>query len=199
MVTAIFSPSTMGWVALATGVTGILALVFIILLFTVGQPFGALNDICIGLAAILSGLLAWMYYPQYPAQAPLFSQVMLVVALAGALVAVVGSVLVIFGVTGWFLAGLYMAAGYALIGLWVLGLSYSALQSNSMSHGLVIFGMVIGSIMAIGLVAIPGIFHRIDAWDAALWYINLGQAGGVGYLILYPIWCIWLGRILLLK
>jgi len=199
MMIGIFSPFTIGSVALATGVTGLLALAFIILFFTVGQPFGTLNDICIGLAAILSGLLAWMVYPQYHAQAPLNSQVMLILALAGALVALVGSVLVVFGVTGWFLAGLTMAAGYALIGLWLLGLSYSALHSHSMSHGLVIFGIVIGILMALGLLAIPGIFRGIDAWDTAPWYVNLGQASGLGYLILYPIWCIWLGRIFLLK
>jgi hypothetical protein len=195
-----FSPFTIGWVALATGGTGLLALAFIILFFTVGQPFGTLNDICIGLVAILSVLLAWMLYPQYHAQSPLLSQVTLIVALVGALVVAVGSVLVIFGITGWFLAGLYMAAGNALIGLWLLGLNYSAQHSNSWSQSLVIFGIVIGIIMALGLVAIPGIFRRIDAWDTAPWYINyVGQAGALGWLVLYPIWCIWLGRIFLLK
>jgi hypothetical protein len=38
----------------------------------------------------------------------------------GALVVVVGSVLVISCITGWLVAGLYMAAGSALIGLWLL-------------------------------------------------------------------------------
>jgi hypothetical protein len=175
-------------------------LAFIILFFTVGQPFGTLNDICIGLAAVLSAFLAWMYYPQYHAQSPLLSQVVLMVALAGALIVAVGSVLVIFGITGWFLAGLYMAAGNALIGLWLLALNYSAQYSNSWSHSLVIFGMVIGLIMALGLATIPGIFRGIDAWDKAPWYVNyVGQAGGLGWLVLYPIWCVCLGRFILLK
>jgi hypothetical protein len=198
MMTTILSPHTIGWVALATGVAGLLALAFIILFFTVGQPFGTLNDICIGLAAGLSIFLAWTLTPLYRAQAPLMGQVMLIVALAGALVVVVGSVLVVFGITGWFLAGLYMAAGYALIGLWLLGLSYSALHSVSMSQGSPIFGMVTGVIMALGLAAIPGIFRRIETWDAAAWYIKtIGQAGALGWLVLYPIWCLWLGRIFL--
>jgi len=189
-----------GWVSIATGIAGLLGLIFIILFFTVGQPFGTLNDICIGLTAILGGVLAWMLYPGHHAHSPLLSLVALIIALAGALIVVVGSVLVISGTTGWFLAGLYMAAGNALIGLWLLGLNYSAQRGNFWPHSLVILGLITGVIMIIGLVVVPGIFKGIDSQAAASWVINyVGQASGVGWLMLYPIWCILLGRIFLLK
>jgi hypothetical protein len=195
MTTSNFSAMTIGWVAIATGVTGLLALVFIILLFTVGQPFGTLNDICVGLTAILSAVLAWLVHPQYHAQSPLLGPVALVVALAGALIVTVGCVLVIFGITGWYLAGLYMAVGNALIGLWLLGLNYSAQRGDFWSNGLAIFGIVVAVIMLLGLAAMPGLFNRIDAWESAPWYVNyVGLAGSLGWLVLYPIWCIWLGR-----
>lgn len=199
MTTSGFPLLTMGWVAIAAGVAGVLALAFIIVFFTAGQPFGTLNDICIGVAAILSGVLAWMSYPQVHDQSPLLSLVALVVALIGALVVTVGSVLVIFGVTGWYLAGLYMAVGNALIGLWLLGLNYSAQRGDFWSNGLTIFGIVVAVIMLLGLAATPGIFNRIDAWESAPWYINyVGFAGSLGWLVLYPIWCILLGRSFLL-
>lgn len=195
MTTSNFSAMTIGGVTIATGVVGLLALVFIILFFIVGQPFGTLNDICIGSAAILSGVLAWLLSPQVHDQSPLLSQVTFVVALAGALVVAVGSVLVIFGITGWYLAGLYMAVGNALIGLWLLGLNYSAQHDDSWSNGLAISGMVIGVIMLLGLAVIPGILRSIDAWESAPWYVNyVGLAGSLGWLVLYPIWCIGLGR-----
>ncbi len=127
MATGVFSSNPIGWVAIATGIVGLLGLAFIILFFTVGQPFGTLNDICIGLTAILSVVLAWVLYPQYHAQSPLFSKVALVIAMIGALLVMVGSALAISGVKGWFLSGLYMAAGNAMIGLWLLGLNYSFL------------------------------------------------------------------------
>jgi hypothetical protein len=103
-------------VALSTGCVGLLAFATIILFFTVGQPFGTLNDICIGLTAILSVLLVWMLLAEYRAQLLLLSQALLMIAMFGAILVVIGSVLAISGARGWLLSGLYMAAGNAMFG-----------------------------------------------------------------------------------
>lgn len=58
MTTTSFSPDIIGPLAMATGIAGFFALAFILLFFSIGQPFGTLNDICIAIAAILSGVLA---------------------------------------------------------------------------------------------------------------------------------------------
>jgi len=193
MFTNNFSAVTMGWVAIATGIVGLLGLAFIILFFTVGQPFGTLNDYCIGLTAILSMVLVWMLYSGHHAQFPLLSQVALVIAIFGAALA-------ISGVKGWFLSGLYMAAGNAMIGLWLLGLNYSALRDISFPQSLVIFGLISGVILALGLVTIPGIFRGIDSQEYELTTFNyIWWTSSLGYLALYPAWCMLLGRILLLK
>jgi hypothetical protein len=113
----------MGWLAVATGVVGLLAAAFIFSFFSVGPPFGTLNDVFNALLAILSAVLAWMLFSGQLVQSTPLGRVMLVVAVAGALMAVVGSALVLSGVTGWYLGGLYLATGSALIGLWLLGLS----------------------------------------------------------------------------
>jgi hypothetical protein len=199
MITSGFSTPTIAWLAIAAGVAGLLALAFIILFFTIGQPFGTLNDIFIGVTAVLGGALALMLYIENHAQSPLSSQIVLALALLGAIVVVIGTILVTFGVTGWYLAGLYTAAGYALIGLWVFVLSWSVHQSGDWPDGLAVFGLVVGAVMVLGMAGIPGIFKGIDAWDAAPWYVNIGQVGGLGYLVLYPIWCVLLGRIILLN
>ncbi|MGZ9223994.1 MAG: hypothetical protein ACXW4M_00410 [Anaerolineales bacterium] len=201
MFTNNFSSVTIGWVAVATGMVGLLGLAFIILFFTVGQPFGTLNDICIGLTALLSVVLVWTLYPGHHARSPLLSQVALVIAIFGALLVMVGSALAISGVTGWFLSGLYMAAGNAMIGLWLLELNYTALQGNPLPHSLVILGFISGVILALGLVTIPGIFRGIDnSQEYELSVFNsIWWASSLGWLVLYPIWCILLGRFLLLK
>lgn len=178
-----------------TGIVGLLALILLILFFIVGGPFGTLNDVCNGLTGILSGIFACSLSMKFRIQ-PLF----LLFALIGALTVAFGSVLILFDITGWYLAGLYTSAGYALIGLWLLALNSSVRQSNLGSHGLSTLGMIGGIIMALGLLTIPGIINRVDAWEAGPWYINyVGQLGSIGYLMLYPIWCILVGRTLLFK
>jgi hypothetical protein len=200
MITNTFSSITIGQVALATGIAGLLGLVFIILFFTVGQPFGTLNDICIGLMAILSGVLVWLVYPWHHTQSPLLSNIALVIAMLGALLVLVGMVLSISGVRGWFLSGLYMAAGFGMVGLWLLALNYSALQANLYPQSLEILGLISGVMLALGLVTIPGIFRGIDTQEYKLTIFNsIWWASSLGYLALYPIWCILAGRIPLIK
>jgi len=187
-----------GQMAIITGIVGLLALAFLILFFTVDGPFGTLNDICNGLTGILSGVLAWMLYTKFYGQLS-FPSYALILPLVGTLALALGSVLIIFDITGWYLAGLYTTAGYALIGLWLLVLNSLVRQINPWPHGLVNFGLMVGMLMALGLLVIPGIVNRIDAWESGPWYMNyVGQAGSsVGYLLLYPIWCILVGRNLL--
>lgn len=193
-----FSSATAGWAAIATGVAGLLGLAFIILLFTVGQPFGTLNDICNSLTAVLSVILVWTLYPRLHAQAPLLSQITFVLAVLGAILAMTGSYLVLFNIYGWYLPGLYTATGYAMIGLWLLGLNYHALQDHSLPQGLVIFGLITAVVLMLGLAAIPGIFRGIDFDSYELTAFNaIWWTSSLGYLTIYPIWCILLGRLLL--
>jgi hypothetical protein len=187
-----------GWVAVATGIGGLVAVVFLALFFTVGQPFGTINDVCNGLTALLCGALAVALRPQYAAHALVPSWVFLVLAVAGALIAAAGSVLVIFRITGWFLAGIVGTVGYALIGLWLLGLSSSAQAAGWLPPGLAISGMVLGVIVALGFAAVPGVLRGIDAREDSPWYVLAGlAAGSLGWLVLNPIWCIWLGLVVL--
>ena len=200
MITNTFSFMTTGWVAVAAGIAGLLGLAFIALFFTVGQPFGTLNDIFIGLTAILSMVLAWKLYPWHHTQSLILSQVGLVLALIGGVVVLTGSVFAIFRISGWYLAGLYMAAGNGLIGLWLLALCYSALDANIFPRSLVILGLISGVILMLGLVAIPGIFRGLDLKDYTMTAFNaVWWTASLGYLALYPAWSVLIGRSLLGK
>src|SRR5262245_8530878 len=110
MATETFKSNSVGWIAISTGIATILAVVLIILFFAVGEPFGTLNDIFNGLLAITIGTLAWKMYVEYHAKSP-DSLVALILALLGVVIAVIGSVLVIFNFTGWVLAGFYTGVG----------------------------------------------------------------------------------------
>jgi hypothetical protein len=81
-----------------------------------------------------------------------------------------------------------------------LALSYSALRSNLIPQSLVIFGLISGVVLALGLVTIPGIFRGIDTQEYEFTLFNsIWWVSSLGYLALYPIWCILLGRSLFIK
>jgi len=198
MTTNNFSPSVVGWTAIATGVVAILAVVFLTLMATVNQSFGKVNDVFNSIIGISSMVLAWMLYAEHHARSPLMSQIALLLAVVGAIFTIVGSVLIIYGFTDFVLAGWYTGIGNALIGLWLAAFCYSMQYGDALPHNLVIFGLVVGAFMAVGLIGIPGIFAGIDSMDMP-WYLYVAFFGYLGTYILYPIWTIWLGRILLFK
>lgn len=199
MTTSNFSTAATGWIAIATGVSAILAAIFLILLYTVNESFGEVNDGFNAVIGILSAVLAWMLYAEHHAKSPLMSQIALALAVAGAIFTIIGSTLIIFGFTGFVLAGLYSAMGNALIGLWLAAFCYSLRRGDALAHNLVIFGIVAGALMAIGLLGVPGIFAGIDSMESMPWYLYVAFLGWLGTYLLYPIWTIWLGRNLLLK
>ncbi len=199
MIISNFSASTIGWVAIVTGVSAILAMIFLTLMATVNMSFGKVNDVFNAILGISSAVLAWMLYAEHHTKSPLMSQIALALAVIGAIFTVVGSVLIIYGLTDFVLAGWYSGIGYALIGLWLAAFCYSLLRSDALPHNLVIFGIVVGAFMAIGLLGIPGILAGIDSMESMPWYLYVAFFGWLGTYIMYPIWTIWLGRNLILN
>jgi hypothetical protein len=197
MATNNFSSATIGWVAIATGISAILAIVFLTLMYAVNQSFGRVNDVFNSVVGISSVVLAWMLYAEHHAKSPLMSQIALALAVVGAIFTIIGSILIIFGFTDFVLAGWYSGIGYALIGFWLAAFCYALLPGEALPHNLVIFGIVVGAFMAIGLLGIPGIFAGIDSMESMPWYLYIAFFGYLGTYILYPIWTIWLGRMIL--
>jgi hypothetical protein len=198
MTTGDFSAATIGWMAIATGTSAILAVVFLILMYTVNASFGKVNDVFNSSTGILSLVLAWMLYAEHHSRSPLMSQIALALAAAGAIFTVIGSILIIFGFTGFVLAGWYSGIGNALIGLWLAAFCYSLLRGGALPHNVLIFGIVVGVFMAIGLFGIAGITAGIDSMESMPWYLSVAFCGWLGTYILYPIWTIRLGRDILL-
>jgi hypothetical protein len=196
MTTSTFSPSVVGWVAIATGVAVILAVITLTLMATVNPFFGTVNDVFNSIIGILSVILAWMLYAEHHAKSPLMSQISLLLAVVGAVFTIIGSILIIYGYTDFVLAGWYTGVGNALIGLWLAAFCMSMLRGNTLPHNLVTFGIVVGGVMGMGLLGIPGILARVDTMESLPWYLGVGYLGFLGTYILYPIWTIWFGRIL---
>ncbi len=181
--------------AITIAVVAALGLVFIALFYSIGGPFGTLNDVCVALVGIFSGVLAWMLYPTHRFYSRRVSRFALATAMAGACLAAAGSGLVIFKFTSWFLAGLVTTFGYGLIGLWLLALSYSTRRWPTFPRRLAQLGIVAGAVTTIGMLTFPGIFARIDVMGSAPGVAVMSMfVGGIGWNILYPIWCIGAAR-----
>lgn len=193
-----FSSATIGRLATAIAIVGVLGLICIALFAALGGPFGTLNDICVGLGGVLSGGLAWLLYPTNRTSAPRLSRVALGTNWVGAALCALGSGLVIGHVTGWFLAGLVTTFGYALIGLWLVATNLSGAGMPVLPKRFTRFGIVAGGIAASGVLAGPGILARNDAIVSAPWFVSASlYVGGLGWSLLYTMWCLWLGRLLL--
>lgn len=192
-----FSTSKTAWIALGTGLAIIIAVLLLVLMFTVNMFFGAVNDVLNGIFGISSAMLAWMLYSEHRAKSPWIHHIALALAISGAIFSIVGSVLILYGFTGFLLAGLYSGLGNALIGLWLVAFCYSMQQSDALPHSLISFGFVVGAVMALGLIGIPGILARIDSMTFMPWYLYLALFGWFGTYVFYPIWTIWLGKNLL--
>jgi hypothetical protein len=191
-----FPTRAIGGLAIAIGGATLIGVVSLILFFAVGGVFGALNDVCNAVEAILTAVLAWRMHPWLRSHAPQLSRLTLIAASVGAFIAGIGSALIILDFTGWYLAGLYTMFGYALVGLWMLGLNAAALRSFWWPRRLAQLGLLTAACMAIGFLAGPGILGAVDEVDAAPWFVNLGLLGSLGWMFLYPFWCVWLGRLL---
>ena len=187
---------TIGWVAIATGVSAILAIIFLTLMATVNMSFGTVNDVFNSIIGISSAVLAWMLYAEHHAKSPLMSQIAIAFAVIGAIFTIIGSILIIYGFTDFVLAGWYTAVGNALIGLWLVVFCYSMQRGDALPHNLIMFGLVVGAFMAVGLIGIPGTFAGIDSMESMPWYLYIAFLGYWGTYILYPIWSIWLGRLI---
>ena len=149
-----------GRLALATAVVDLIGVVSLIIFFAVGGgPFGFLNDVTNGMVGVLSMALAWLWVSDRSAR---WSRVGLAAATAGAVVMVIGSILIIFDITGWYLAGLVSSLGNALIGIWLLVANRLHRNAPGLPRGLIMLGVTAAIFMIIGWLVVPGVVTGID-------------------------------------
>jgi hypothetical protein len=167
-------------VLIAVGVCAIASALALAIFFVAGGPFGTINDVLNGVLAVLSGYLAWRLSGH---------ALLAYVALLGEVIAVIGSVLVISRITGFFFAGMVSSLGFALIGVWLLAYCWSSSPTSPLRW----LGIAAGALMVTGVLLIPGIVLRLDDMNKAPAWIWVGFVSWVGIYIAYPAWAIWSG------
>jgi hypothetical protein len=189
---------SLGRLAVALGCVGLASGTSLIAFFVVGGPFGALNDVGNGALGVLSGLLAITLWRAGAAPPPGGGGVTSSLALLGAGVAAVGSLLILTDTTGFFLAGLVSSSGFALIGAWLIALNLwlSSDAAARWPKRRVVLGVAAGTAMALGFISVVGVSMGLDDMDTAPVWIHVGGLSWLGTYLLFPIWSIWFGRAL---
>jgi hypothetical protein len=182
---------TVSRLALATAIVTLLGVVSLIIFFAFGGPFGFISDVANGLVGPLSLALSWLWVRNRRSG---WTTLAIALAALGAIVMVIGSLLIIFDITGWYLAGLVSSVGSALIGIWLLIANRLHRRSPELPSGLIKLGMTAGIFMIIGWLGIPGVIARIDDPQLAPWCVSAGLINWMGTYLLYPAWCFWLSR-----
>jgi hypothetical protein len=185
-------PATSAGIARLATATGVVALAtdaLLVTFFTVGEPFGTINDAGSAALGVLAGTVAWRLRAYGGAAAT-------GAAIVGGAVVVTGSGLVISRTTGWELAGFVSSAGYGLIGPSVATISSGLAADGSVPRRLGQLGRVTGLLMTLGLVAAVPAALRFDDPATTPGWAWLTMVGWVGPAILYPVWALWLGRAL---
>ena len=174
---------TVSRLAFATGIFDLLA---------AGRgAFGFGNDLANGVVGLLTIALAWLWVSP---RTTIWTRVGLAAATVGGTLMIIGSVLIIFDITGWYLAGLVSSAGSALIGIWLLVANRLQRYSARLPGRLIMLGMTAAIFMILGWLAVPGVVARIDDPQLAPWFVNAGLSSWMGTYLLYPVWCLWLSR-----
>lgn len=175
--------------AIVHGVVGLATCLSLIVFYVVGGAFGAINDVGNAALGLLSAGLAW----QYQQSAARVRDIFVAVAALGAVITVVGSILILTDVTGFFLAGLVSATGFAVIGVWLVAAA-RRLADGPESERLRRAGLVAGAVMLLGLVNVPGVVMGLDDMDTAPGWTYVGGLSWAGTYLLFPAWSLRLGR-----
>lgn len=200
-----FTSKLAGWLVLLVGVTGILA-VITLLLFFVGlfqnihslSFMGRLNDMINSFASILSAVLASVLYPAVRRLLPRVSLVLLIGVWTGAIAITFGSWLIVTSRSDVELSSYYFFLGNGLIGTWLWELNRITRRQDAWPHNLTRLGVIASAFMMVGLLGIYGILLGSDGGD----FSPLIMVAGISFLgtgILYPIWGLRLGHWILLK
>jgi hypothetical protein len=182
-----FTRAFIGWSAYVSAAANILGFVTLIAFFALGEPFGVINDLTTVILGLSMVPLAFVLHKLHRRAAPRLSFGAFVIGVLAMISAVVLQALLVLGLVEIGLTLVAVPVAFSVIGVWLVLNSYLGHSSRTLPSGLIWAGIVAGGAFVLVIVGfiLGGQQHPLAA------------VGGLTAVICYPVWAIWLGRLLL--
>ena len=199
------NPTFIGWTAIGSVVSWLLQFVFLGLMYSVAMsPFGFLSDISYMLGALLTLPFMWAFYLFYRSDYGLVSLLTLLLGILGVIVINVAQFrLVIHQLT--FEQNLpQVVIGAGLIGIAITLFNLLGRANAQLPGGFTWLGIVVGVMMAMGILL--ALFFGKEFFAIMSGNLDWSKANPFMLVVItatflsqlgYPVWGIWLGRMLL--
>lgn len=173
-----------GWCAYVSAAATIVTFVSAVLFFTLGQPFGTLNDVASVVQLIFMLPLVLILYQIFRPHSQSLSFLAAALGMSGMLVVGTVQSLLVVGVITYLQTVPFVPFGSA-IGGWLILSGYLSLSSGLLPRGLAWAGLLAG----VGyIVTVAG--FTLGSYQSPAFY-----AGGLLMVISYSTWAFWLGRV----
>jgi hypothetical protein len=194
-----------GWTAIGSVAAWLLQFVFLGLMFSVAMsPFGLLSDISYMLGALLTLPFMVAFYLLYRAGHGMVSILALLLGIFGVLIINVSQFRLVIKQLTLEQNMPQVAMGTGLIGLSILLFSLLGRGNAQLPSGFTWLGIVLGVMMAMGVLVASFYGKEIFAmmsgnldWSNANPFMLIVFAVNFLSQVVYPVWGIWLGRMLL--
>jgi len=193
-----------GYFTLAAGVSALLQVTFLTLMFTVSnRPFGTISDYFYALTPLLILPLFFSLRQSTELQQTGLSQILLIIGIIGLLIASITQVVLLIKIINYKQSVLGNIVGTSLMGITILAYAASHLNS-ALPSGFTWFGISLGAVMLSGFITAAFFLDKVTAMSSgqftptntsplmsvAVWAGMLAQIG-------LPIWLLWAARLLL--
>jgi hypothetical protein len=176
-----------GWAAYLSAAATVVTFVTGILFFSVGQPWGTINDAASVFQVLFMLPVVVALHELFGPNAPALSLLAAVIGTVGMLISAVLQALLVFGKVRFEQTIRTTLTAGGGIGIWLLLAGYLSLASGALPGGLAWLGLAAGG----GYVLLV-----VGFWLGGQRH-PLFMAGSLVALVGYSAWAIWLGRVLL--
>ena len=194
------NPSFIGKALIASGIFWIIQMLSVTLLYIVGQPFGAISDLTNALTVLSIIPFALAIYRMNQSIPPMLNLIALLIGIAGILAVTLASFMIIFGRINFFQYLPPVLLGFSGLGLMLIGILSVARNQELLPANATFWGIVIGlGLLSFGGLVAVDVSQAFNGGWRSLFanpFIYPALIFGPFFVLGFPIWAIWLGRLL---